>query len=127
MPVSKKRKLTRGQKIKGAIKRAATYAANKDKVMPIYALAFPERQEYQPFDYEPPKRAERKVSTPIPLPPPNSMVTHRNGREYKVTYDGSFLAQNKPRSRVKRFRDERRARVTACKSSDAQTSGGALT
>lgn len=51
MPKSRKRKLTKGQKVKHAIKRMVTYVTNKEKVMPIYARALPQRQEYPPTIY----------------------------------------------------------------------------
>lgn len=106
MPKSRKRKLTTGQRIKGALRRARIEVTNKEKVMPIYARAFPEAQDYQPFAYEEPKPLRVKPSLVPPKPPaPGSLVTTRDGVQYKVQPDGSRRALNKPRSRVKRLRE----------------------
>jgi hypothetical protein len=40
---------------------------------------------------------------------PGSVFTMRDGRQYQVQPNGSWKVLNKPRSRVKRLRDERRA------------------
>jgi hypothetical protein len=40
---------------------------------------------------------------------PGSTLQARDGRKYEVRPDGSWKVLNKPRSRVKRLRDERRA------------------
>lgn len=105
--------MTRRQKVKGALRRARIEVANKEKVMPIYARAFPEAQEYQPFVYEPPQPHRVKPSLVQPKPPgPGSLVTHRDGRQYKVQDDGSVRTLNKPPSRVRRRR-ERQMRKAA--------------
>lgn len=41
---------------------------------------------------------------------PGSTVEMAGGRKYQVQKDGSWRATNKPRSRVKRLREERAAR-----------------
>jgi hypothetical protein len=40
---------------------------------------------------------------------PGSILQASDGRRYQVQSDGSWKVLNKPRSRVKRLRDERRA------------------
>lgn len=40
---------------------------------------------------------------------PGSVLQAHDGRRYEVQKDGSWKVLNKPRSRVKRLRDERRA------------------
>jgi hypothetical protein len=42
---------------------------------------------------------------------PGSVFTTRDGRQYEVQKDGSWRVLNKPRSRVKRLRADRRARA----------------
>lgn len=53
-------------------------------------------------------KADPKV-TSYAFHKPGSVYKARDGREYEVQKDGSWKVLNKPRSRVKRLRDERRA------------------
>lgn len=106
MPKSRKRKLTRGQKLKGALRRAVLHAKNEEAVRPIYERAFPERQEYPPFSYERPEPKPKLKEAMPETPKPGSLVTHKDRRQYKVGLDGAWRVLNKPRSRVKRLRDE---------------------
>jgi hypothetical protein len=93
MPVSRKRKLSRGQKVKGAVKRAALYVKNRAAVLPIYERALPYKQAYPPFILTALKKQpapDPKIEETPARHAPGSVVTLSSGRQYKVQGDGSW-------------------------------------
>lgn len=108
MPTSRKRKLTYSQQVKGAKKRVALYVANRDAAMPIYERALPGRQDYPPRSAA--WAAERTVSREAQQHRERLASRHTggiDGRRYEEQFDGSLRVIGKPRSRVKRLREER--------------------